>query len=489
MIITKESEILYSEVFEDDLVTGPLYSMPDGHIVLCRSEKNINSITDSSMMVWYYYINPDTGEKTEVFKRNINDGRNIEDFDFTLDGRILYANKEGLYFCDKDFQNDVLVYKWTNHGMTSDGLTCLSSDGEKIKLLIFNKSNDSYDYYVLEPTKEKRDIVEIEMAVAPQNKEMIKEAVADFNRAHPTCIVTIKDDYDKTVLLTKLIAGDGPVLIDTDLTGFSTQKKLWMNLDRLFEEEGFNDELNEAALSLGKIAGEEYGVVTDFRINTIVAPKGKSGWTYDDFINYASNPKLKGVFFEEYNSYINVIDFFGTKEDDSYFIKNGKTIFLDKEFDNLIDLLDRFSKSYEYLDSANDFDKILCRRLLLESPEQIYVYSQRNGKDGAYVGYPSYSGAKNRIAAESRIAIRNSASKEEKEIATAFVKQLLSYESQKKMSEELGFSFSVRKDVLDEQIAGVKKGNVAIMSGADEDVLIEEEVDAEKNKRRTNKFT
>ena len=129
---------------------------------------------------------------------------------------------------------------------------------------------------------------------------------------------------------------------------------------------------------------------------------------------------------------------------------------------------------------TNDFDKILCRRLLLESPEQLYVYSQRNGKDLAFVGYPSYNGAKNRLMAGSRSAIRNSASKEEKEVATAFVKQLLSYESQKKMSEELGFSLSVRKDALDEQIAGVKKGKVAIMSGTDEDVLIDEEVDAEK---------
>lgn len=479
-VATKDRKIKYSEVFDNEFSIGSLHTMPDGRVVLSQSEKHIKSITNSELMVWYYYINPDTGEKTEVFKQNINDGRNIEDFDFTLDGRILYANKEGLYFCDKDFQNDVLVYKWTNHGMTSDGLTCLSSDGEKIKLLVHNKSIDSYDYYILEPTKAKRDIVEIEMAVAPQNKEMIKKAIADFNRSHPTCIITIKDDYDKTVLLTKLIARDGPVLIDTDLTGFATQKKLWMNLEKIFDEEGFNAELNEPALNLGKIGGEEYGVVTDFKISTIVAPKETEGWCYDDFVAYASNPELKGIFFEKYNSYINVIDFFGTKEENSYFIKEGKPVFLDKEFDNLIDLLGRFSKNYAFLDSTNDFDNILCRRLLLESPEQLYVYSQRNGKDLAFVGYPSYNGAKNRLVAGSRIAIRNSASKEEKEVATAFVKQLLSYESQKKMSEELGFSLSVRKDVLDEQIAGVKKGKVAIMSGTDEDVLIDEEVDAEK---------
>ena len=53
------------------------------------------------------------------------------------------------------------------------------------------------------------------------------------------------------------------------------------------------------------------------------------------------------------------------------------------------------------------------------------------------------------------LTIRRSATKEEKEAAAAFISLCLSYEGQSLMAKDLDFALSVRRDVLEEQIASM----------------------------------
>lgn len=63
------------------------------------------------------------------------------------------------------------------------------------------------------------------------------------------------------------------------------------------------------------------------------------------------------------------------------------------------------------------------------------------------------------------VAIKKNATTEEKEVAIAFIKMLLSYDTQKSMSSDTNFFLSVRSDVLEEQIQSVDSQSYPYVSG------------------------
>ena len=115
------------------------------------------------------------------------------------------------------------------------------------------------NYVVLKPTENKEELKSITIAVSPYNKNAYLSAAAYFVQKYPQYNVIVKDDYDETSLLTQLGAGEGPVLIDTELTGFENLEKLWQPLDGFLEASGLAKEVIPEALELGKIGGVTYG--------------------------------------------------------------------------------------------------------------------------------------------------------------------------------------------------------------------------------------
>lgn len=63
------------------------------------------------------------------------------------------------------------------------------------------------------------------------------------------------------------------------------------------------------------------------------------------------------------------------------------------------------------------------------------------------------------------VAIRKNATTEEKKVAIAFIKMLLSCDTQKSMSSDTNFFLSVRSDVLEEQIQSVDSQSYPYVSG------------------------
>ena len=81
------------------------------------------------------------------------------------------------------------------------------------------------------------------------------------------------------------------------------------------------------------------------------------------------------------------------------------------------------------------------------------------------MGYPSGSGSFAVLESFPPVAIRKNATTEEKEVAIAFIKMLLSYDTQKSMSSDTNFFLSVRSDVLEEQIQSVDSQSYPYVSG------------------------
>lgn len=169
-----------------------------------------------------------------------------------LDERtLLYANSNGVYRRDLSGEDEEPLYLWSNHGIRVSGIYAVQAVEDGRIALIYEGSGGT-NYLCIEPTTEKVEILQITMAVSPAMKSVYQTAATEFNRKYPACHIEIKSDYDETALLTELIAGNGPALVDTSLTGFDEHKKLWEPLDIVMEQLGITEELQASAMELGK---------------------------------------------------------------------------------------------------------------------------------------------------------------------------------------------------------------------------------------------
>lgn len=474
-IVSKSREILLTDYFDDIWFYG-FKCLPDGTVVYDCIEKEASE-NDRTLWVYTFKNSIDGTCKKEITKRNINDGKEIIEYAFLPDGRIVYANSDGLFICNIDFAEEEIIYKWSNHGMTSSDIKSLSCDAQGIiKLIKLDRSNNSYVYYELEPTEKDVEVLQIEIAVTPKNENKIRRIVTEFNKENPSSVISVNSEYENTNLLTKLVAKDGPVLIDTDLIGFSEQKKLWMKLDD--DLKGVLNDINPYAIKLGSIDGEVYGIVTDYYVQTLASKKAESTWTYKQFVECAKENSIKYLFYDKYNDFSTVLDFFGTSEKNSYFLDDtGRLIFYTQEFDSLLNILDKHHKNYFSGLVDSTLDNTIYQRLSIRTPGQFYILKQSLDKNVKFVGFPSSTASYNRLISNSRFAVRDSASEKEKALALRFVEYMLSYNSQKMMSEDINFSISVRNDFLEKQIEEVNKGYVVVMDSEMGDQLIENDVD------------
>lgn len=115
--------------------------------------------------------------------------------------------------------------------------------------------------------------------------------------------------------------------------------------------------------------------------------------------------------------------------------------------------------------------KVLCNALYVSKPEQLALYRLCYGEDANYIGYPTKDGAAHFLENGSLLAVRSTATKQEKEAAAAFLGLCLSYEGQILAAKDINFALSVRRDVLEEQIAGMDENTSAFAAGFDQITL------------------
>lgn len=115
-------------------------------------------------------------------------------------------------------------------------------------------------------------------------------------------------------------------------------------------------------------------------------------------------------------------------------------------------------------------------------PQQIAFVRVLMGEDANYIGYPTKEGSAHYLYAAPPLTVRASASAEEKQIAFAFLKVLLSYDAQMEASQDwFTFGMSVRKDVLEQQVMGINTYNDHMLIGFPQIQLREDQIDNERD--------
>lgn len=503
------------EAIEDGICTIPelwtYYVLnPSGEVIYRMHEdgycvKRLNIVCGGQVAVEMYENNPGVKKEKVYTELRVYDKdfgevklfKTVEEnfnthylfYTFLDENTFLYVNSDGVYRKNLSDDKTEALYFWIHHGLKVTDVRLLQAENEKILLIC--KAGGLDMYLVLEPTKEKMEMWEITLAVSPMMKPIYENAAFEFNKKYPTCNIVLKDNYDSAALLTELIAGKGPVLIDTTLTGFTQPKKLWEPLDGSLEQLGMKQELVEEAMRIGQIDGNIYGIVTDFSISTVVtAEQDIEDWDYDSFMKkIKENPNLKAV--TNSNSlddrWFFLICFMIQGQEDNYFwnAKKEQMEFQTKKFGECMDIGEKYCIYDERVlpGKLSPHGSVLCNTVRIERPEQLGLYRMVYGEDIKYIGYPSATGSKHYLEGNSPLTVRKTATKEEKTIAMAFIQMLLSYESQKASCTDPNFSLSVRKDVLEEQVESVNENTLVYAIGF-EQVALGKHVDNEADKKK-----
>lgn len=405
-----------------------------------------------------------------------------ENYCFTLlDGNtLLYADHDGVYRSSLSGNNPEPLYLWVNHGILLSDVSVMQADEEGRISLIYEDSTGS-NYLCLEPTTEKVEVRQITLALSPYNSKtsFYQTVAAKFNRRYPACHIEVKSDYEETALLTELIAGNGPVLIDGFLTGFEEQEKLWEPLDEVMEQLGVTEELLSSVLELGKINGILYGVVVDFELNTVVTgDTSMKDWDYDIFLQCVEDrPELEAIFNlygGDYGTYF-ITNFISHGIEDNYLmdVEAGTTNFNSSGFRKALELAKKYCVRNDRVEPGRTVltGEVLCNELVIKKPEHLALYRACYGEDINYIGYPAKAGAVHFISNSFPLVVRRTASKEEKELACAFIQMCLSYECQSEAAGDVNFGLSVRKDVLEEQINAMNTSTSVDIYGFEQIVI------------------
>lgn len=428
----------------DKMIKMPsLFSLYDGRVGIRLNEQ-------------LQYVNPETG-KTEVLA-NIDPGyRGCILWD---EKTLLYADGKGLYRSSLSGENPELLYTWSNHGISvSEVLTMQVTENRDIGLIY--RDYKGANYLKLTPTTEEVKIQEITFGLSQGSSKAYQAVVTAFNKAYPAYRVGIEVyDYNDTAFLTELIAGKGPVLVDTSLTDFETNVKWWEPLDEFLQQMKLEDELIPQAIDMGRINDTLYGIVKDFYLDTLITfAEEPAGWDYDTFLSCfdEDDPSMKSVLLPESGSdgYSFICKFFFHSLKGKYLFdaENCTTCFDSEEFRKILRLAGYFMER-EHQGTSEDVQQgtSLCAQACITEPADLACLRIWGGEKLTMIGYPSEEGGKHYIVGSAPIAVRVNARLEEKQLAHSFLRFLLSYDAQMEAVQAGSARLSVRKDVLEEQI-------------------------------------
>ena len=375
------------------------------------------------------------------------------------DDQIAWCTSEGIYVYDRQIDKAKIVYKWSNHGIIVRHVEdfAVMTDGS---FAVVYYDMDGANYMRLEPTGDKEEIETIIFAVSSSNKDDYMELATLFQKRYPSYCIDIHDDYDEMSLLTWLGAGKGPVLVDTELTGLEAMESIWQPMDGFLEQTGLAEEIYPETLELGKIGNATYGIVRNFRIETLlVANSDYSDWNYEGFLNVLESFNGAAFTYRYMESkldwrekYFDVLK--NSYDDTYYFNKNNEVdemIFGTNKFERVLQLSEKARNCPPPEDGkALRNGKALCEPYeLIGLWDVSRLHRKLEANNEVAIGYPTRNGARNLLIAQSQIAMRSTATEEEKKIAYTFLKFMLSEEA---FSAVPGVGFSVRKDCIDRQL-------------------------------------
>ena len=383
-----------------------------------------------------------------------------EDFYYVTpvsDAELAWCNRSGIFVYDVKSRETRSAYKWSNHGIFPRHVYDMSVMADGSVGMLYD-GTDGLRYLLLNPTEEKKELPSITIAVSTYNKAGYESAANHFKKSYPGYVVIVRDDWDETSLLTQLGAGEGPVLVDTELTGFEELEHLWQPLDGFLEQTGIADELIPKALEFGKIGDVTYGIVRDFCIDTLITmDSAPDDWDYDGFLDALEQCGGAPLTNDHFESPVDwrekYFEMLGNGTGDNYYfdVETGRMVFGTDQFGRVLKLSQKAAKCPPYEDGkALREGRALCEQTYLVIPAQVFRLRRRLESDGEKVaGYPTGNGAKHLLVAHAPLAMRSTATEEEKKIAYTFMKTYLSADAMNSAPELL---FPVRKDVFEKQV-------------------------------------
>ena len=452
VVVSPGGDLIFDAVLQ---YFGSLYAYGDGKVAAC--DVDVFSTYDR----WFYKADLESGELKELaVSKDETIRKKMRSFiyDATPAGEqeIVWCQVDGIYAYDLQSKTVRAAYKWSNHGITPSIVDQIAVTSDGSVGVLFEDEN-GLNYLLLKPTGDKEEIKTIAFAVSPYNKDEYEKMAAQFNRRYPNYAIEIRDDYDELTLMTQLGAGDGPVLVDTEVTGFEALENLWQPMDGFLEQSGLAEDLIPEVMELGIIGETTYGIVKDFRIETLLVPNsGPADWDYEGFVSAAESFRGAPLTYWAIEGKVDWRErFFEVLKGgvtDSYYLneKTGSMIFGTPEFERAV----RVSEKARKCPPAGEGDALrngeaLCEHVdLLIVPQVVRLRRRIEANDERIIGYPTNEGGRNLIVAQAPVAMRSTATEEEKKIAYTFLKTMLSKESQMVQTNN---NLSVRRDVLEYQ--------------------------------------
>lgn len=475
-MISAEGELLAEHALTD--AASKLVPLYDGRVALATGQ------TDRGRLLMQC-MDAETGRLTDVLdceaelvKRN---------YYYTLmdEETLAYADVKGIWRRSLSGGEPELLYQWMNHGVTVSSVLVMQAREDRISLIY--RCEKGLGYLCIEPTTEEVELREITITVPSYREDIYRAAVVEFNRRYPTCHINMKS-YDRDALLTELSAGKGPVLIDTQMTGFADKEEMWEPIEKVLQQLGVMDNLVDKAMDQGRINGTLYGIVMDFYLETVVtADMELTDWDYDSFLRLLSEREdLKAVM----NSYAGddgwyfILKFFIQDMEDNYLLdaETATTHFDSEEFRTILHFAKDYCERKDFVDAVEGLEdgQVFCNVITITRPDQLALYRLAYGDRVNYIGFPSGNGAKTVINCVEPMVMRKNATKEEKELAYAFLEILLSEEIQSEAANDLNYKLSSRKDVLAEQLANVSEDDLPNAPGF-EPITLNGAIDYEKD--------
>lgn len=393
-------------------------------------------------------------------------------FQLCGDNSIIYMNRQGIYKCNVSWENIETIYLWSNHGITFRGGAIKLLDNDEI--CVYYVGDDGNHYMVLTPTKEKVEITEISFVT--DRSFIFQPVVNEFNKSHPSFHVEIKSGYDQTKLLSEMIAGQGPVLIDTALIGFEEQERLWEPLDGMLKATGLDGKLNEKALECCRINGKTLGLVGDYFVKTVITTNSKirDGWTQEEFLSEIEKSSSIKVIFPpvplNYSGNTLIFEYLMHGINDNYLLNDEKQL-NEENLKRVFRLAEKYCQDKETEPGATlvQSGQAFCANITIKGLNGILAIEKVYGRNVRYVGYPSIRGGMHFISADNPVSIRRNATREEKKAAYAFLKEWMSYDGQITFSKRnVNYAISIRDDVMEEQIQSIIQNELAnISDGSD----------------------
>ncbi|MCR4599742.1 MAG: hypothetical protein K5678_12010 [Acetatifactor sp.] len=483
VIISPEGEVIFSANGEHRL---SLRVFGDGRVALFDAEQKTNSREKH-----FYEANLESGKLQELdASRKIMEEQKVKSYSLWAtpidEYRILWCNYVGLLLYDAREGELRTVYQWSNHGIVPvafDDLN-IASDGS---VSILYRDGDGLNYLLLKPTEEREAIHSVIFAVSPDHENAFLSAAAFFNKRYPTYNVSIQTDWDEISLLTQLGAGAGPVIVDTALTGFEELESLWQPLDGFLEQTGLADELIPEALDFGKIGDVTYGVVRDFKISTlVVAGNGRDDWNYEGFLSALENSNAAplaywydGVASDHRKEYFDLLK---NGLGDNYYFNagTGEAIFGTSTFERVLRLSERAKQCPPAEDGLAIRDgAAMCEVMEVRGiQDSVNLRRRLDANEERIVGFPTCDGARNLLVAGEPIAVRSTATEEEKRIAYTFLKLVLSRESYSSIG---GGYLPVRRDALEDKFENYELTVSALSQDGSATMLQMSKLDREKD--------